>query len=258
MAVWFWRIAGDILLKAIHTFVSVKRGVPLEETELGPVLAYPASARAPRSRMAGVALWLLRSAAYLVLAVLGGAIFKNVTTAYDDAYMLANATYNEAVIGTANGKCGGVLTEAQAAACNRYQFTLSQAWVAQVGRKFLYETMPSCGVVNCKDIYAYVADSWTAYVLFVAVNIALVVVIVRVVNALVNACSRCASAEHVHASEARQVVLREHLPPALRHTVDTIPRINSMPQSPVVVDLDMLREVRQRTLVAEHPDAHET
>lgn len=243
MAAWICRFVADMVLNVIHTFVSVKRGTPLAQTELGSVLADdPDYDSISRSRRCGRMFWriskyLLTRGAYLVLGFVAISVLNSMHGSYEVAYKNANYTYGEALIGTANQKCEGVLTVNQTKACNEYEYTLERWWITLLLRKFL-DVAPSCGVMNCKDIILYLQDSWTAWFIWITAMISFIVVVIRIVNGAINWCSRCANAERVSEVGYRRERAYERLPAPLRHTVDVGNELHQRKESPIVVEMD--------------------
>jgi len=223
LGVVFWRFLYNISMHVIHTLWAVRRGdISLDRTDLGHVANVPPHLplfTRCSMHVTRIAWVLSRYLVYTVLGASGWALFTNSWTAFDSAKALALTEYTDAITGTANGKCTGILTSSQRHNCNEYEQTLAKVWPFVVWSHFI-KTMPSCGFMHCHDAFVHLRDSTTALVLWMILMLALGVVVVRIVLIMMNMCTHSLNAERSDEDYRVQRRIHDRLPDATRHILD--------------------------------------
>lgn len=183
-------------------------------------------------------VFLTRACVFAIAGLFGVSIFKETYSAFDVGKSIALSEFNEATTGKANGKCNGVLTASQQKDCDRYDDTLSKYFITLMWKHFL-ATIPSCFIMPCTDVLVYLRDSWTAVIIWMAVMIALIVVLTKLVFVVINACSRSLNSDRVDAEHHFQHQLHDRLPPSVRHMLDTAAvQYNYTSNGPWVTSMD--------------------
>jgi hypothetical protein len=144
---------------------------------------------------------------------------------FDLAVVHANNAYSDALMGTSQQKCEGVLAAAQRVLCNQYDATLSR-WYWNGVRSEMTKLVPSCLFMECSQIWTEITNSYAAWAIWTVVFLVVVVWTVQFIRWIANKMINITTHAGIVAVQQDQDYYHAHLAPSIQHVIDEPLRIN--------------------------------